>query len=1082
MANNNLKFDLGSTVRQVAELNQALQALGQVAQTLFSNLGTLSEAFGSKVANAAQNVQQTTGQSNMLTPTGNQQAANVIRDRFMNKIIRSDLESNSGKYMVADGNVMERVVTAGGTTWKSTGRTAEGVFRNESASQAMVDAVNRSTPPPTTTSAPMPMQSYKNAPGYSLADIPRLAAAQGGVGGIGDNLSKSIEALSKSNVEQNRALAGVLDKIKNDLNSNNDKFTQLFREYTSKSALDPTSDEYKEYMARLTEAMKSLEGSIDASNEAQKNAGAIIAAGGGGGTGMLGRLGGMAQRWGGFAGSLIGAGAGVMSGYYSTTLDYERAIHGKQLEQGQLAGQFVQGGWANIQRTFDINNAENFLRAHGDKLLPGEFQFMGGAGRNRAMMLGGEMVKDIREQQRLERESGFWGHIGGAVLGTGKIIGGIGATAMSGGLGAAPGLGLAAWGISDLVSAGRGLVGGQVGSAYTAAEGGLERGLTGAAGRALVGEDKYNRLAPWARHAELARDQMMSQQFADQFSEAELRARQPLVDATQSALDAQAARRAAARLVGGSRVPSITGYSAVFNQIAEKTKEADQLSAQLESYRSNLRTGATDVTPAGWEGETEQRIASLRLEAGNMAKESLPWVRYGETMADWVGKGATLTSAMRGQIANNRQIGLLTQMEYAGLGGFNENAEAVRSIGGVAGGTGGQNLSAFVKAMSSAVAIGFDDSRMSKRFVESTTELARSVGATNTSSVAGMTALTAQLIKGEGKVSELELNKALEGAQAFAQFTGQRGGFQGLLKLGAAHGAGITFGRGAGIVQGMNSMQMMSWLSDLEQGRTPTDPAYGILARERGEGGKPASIAQMKEHFRNITRDSTSSYKAWFNQAAGARGGKSFDESIQEIRGLKGNKRNAAIRQFIDRMSIGVSDFGEGNWQEGAAAAAQILNTEGGVSIIQGKQILDNYLKTNVEKGIDQGKVARERSLASYMAGPLANITGPVSKQDYFAMQQAGLFVARSGNIPITKEEYERAEKGAKAGISSDVEALKNYNKQIENISRAELIQAQAQESLYRGEQKVWVSNWHSLETMLNKTMKGGKVNPNIGN
>lgn len=1072
MANNNLKFDLGSTVRQVAELNQALQALGQVAQTLFSNLGSLTDAFGSKVTNAAQNVNQATGGSGMMTQTGQQQAANVIRDRFMNKIIRSDLESGGGKYMVSDGNVMERMVTAGGTIWRGTGRTAEGVFRNETAEGAMASAIARSSTPaaPSTPSFnPTQTGSIRNAPGYNIADVPRLVASQGGIGGISDSLAKSIESLNKTNNESNRNLASVLDKIRSDLNANNEKFTQVFQEYSSKSALDPSSDEYKEYMSRLTNAMKSLEDSIDAAKEGSRNAPPPPGGGGGGFTDMI-------NRWGGVAGAVGGLAVGGAQAYYSVSAAYQNALHGRQLEQAQLYGQFTQAGYGQMKRMMDVNSAEGLLLSKGDKLLPGEFLFQGVSGRNRALELGRGMNEESREIQRLERERGFWGSVG--QIGTGAMIGAAGVAGLvpSGGASTA----MAAGGMHQVMSGVTGILTNDITSPYTLREGG--GALTNYVGGRLV--KGYSEKAAWAQRAELTRDFVDQQSRAQEFSEAELKARQPLVDAMQGLLDAQSARREAARLIGGHRTRRLTEYSGAYFDLGR----ANRMEANAADVYEDITTGFgdsfdTSLIPGSRQNFGGRRLVKTReqvLKEAEAEREHalgrLPWIGKGMTQAEWIGAHAQTTLGMRGRSATDREVGIMASMELAGLGSISQNAALMGGMGGVAGGGGKDNYNNFMKAMSSAISIGFDDSRMSKQFVQSTAELARSVGTTNIGGMANLIGLTAQIGGKGGRADELSLSQAMSGFQTLAGVTGQTGGFIGAMKLKGAYGMGASFGEGAGILNQSNAVQSWAAWRDLKTKGDSND----IRARSLIEmHGKEKATKLLEENVRS----STTGLVGVYDQQARAGGRSDLNSELTRISGMKkGAAQTKAVNQVIARMTEVASTMGLSP-EAGMAFTGMALDMFGGQGISgRGAGYVEKWSQSREQAAIDAGKVSQQKFIANLNATNLGELSRRATKEDYFqSIKDGGWSIRSKDNIMVTEQYYKSLEERAKKGEANAREELKDIDTKISHISNTELVQRAVEAGLYRGEQKVWIQNWFAMENIMSKYMKSGRANPNSG-
>jgi hypothetical protein len=126
----------------------------------------------------------------------------------------------------------------------------------------------------------------------------------------------------------------VLDKIKQELNANSTKFENAFREFSSVSHLDTKDTRYQEALADLTQAMRSLESSVEDATEAQKYGGRGGGTGGQDGDEYQGRM----QRYNKYAGvatAALGTALAATTAYQSTGLAFDKALYGKQAELAQ---------------------------------------------------------------------------------------------------------------------------------------------------------------------------------------------------------------------------------------------------------------------------------------------------------------------------------------------------------------------------------------------------------------------------------------------------------------------------------------------------------------------------------------------------------------------------------------------------------------------------------------------------------------------------------------------------------------------------------------------------------------------------
>ena len=566
-----VKFDLSQTVREVAELNKALETLGGISQNLFSNLGRLSQTFGSTIKGVSQQItdfQQTTGgqqgagPSAFMTAVGQQQATAAdqdLRKRF-----------HEAKQGIASGEVYrmgdyyrQRVAQQGGNYIKKVISVSDyNRIQNHGFNDAVSGAIGQQAAAgPSPQFGPMPQaapgmsaaasQFSMDAIGVGMGDVTRqmrLDASGASSKGM-DQISASIDKLtmqaantSGENARLMRDTARILESLKDQVRSSSDEFQKASQKFSDVAHLAPSDPARQRAEQELLAATGRRSRSQDQLEQAQQEANQILGGGGGGSRG--GRFLRSAGKALGGAAAIVGGGLGIYSTYLGLEQGFDQATYQATLQGQAYLGQRAQAAYQTTYEQADMTRAENLLKYRADLLYPDQkFKFIGTRGMERAI---GQAEKDETQRRSMEQRGRTIDLLGG--IGRGVAVGaalgaGIGATGA--GIGAIPGALLGAAG--GLLTSGMDAARSYFANPYTAFSGGLEDSTIGR----IVGGKGFASRAAEARRREDALSNYNVVSNARDLMNAELAQNPTKVRALQEVLDMEQAEQYAASLVGG---------------------------------------------------------------------------------------------------------------------------------------------------------------------------------------------------------------------------------------------------------------------------------------------------------------------------------------------------------------------------------------------------------------------------------------------------------------------------------------------------------------------------------------------------
>ena len=279
-----------------------------------------------------------------------------------------------------------------------------------------------------------------------------------------------------------------------------------------------------------------------------------------------------------------------------------------------------------------------------------------------------------------------------------------------------------------------------------------------------------------------------------------------------------------------------------------------------------------------------------------------------------INSGTDLTSL-------EKQTAGLISLERGGLGGFQENIGNIAALNKVNGSD--NNYKALEGILGNAVAAGFDRSRMAQTFVRTTAELTQAVGATNTDYVGNQLSKQSNAFSLTGSANELSLNQASQAIQQYAQLT-NGSGVVGIGKNLGALNAGATVRGGAGIVAGMNSVQAMSAIGELQSGSVTSIEADSLVRetmRTKGvsrqeamkiagdqlkasvQGGNSMLLAQMGLHGGSALAEQKAKLKTM------KEGSKEFNDALANYRATAFSSGAAAGFGGLAGAEVGFSDL-----------------------------------------------------------------------------------------------------------------------------------------------------------------------------
>ena len=898
----NIKFDLSQTVRQV-------EALGQATQTLVSSLEQAMGRLGSMSGLVNQNLQRVatgTSMASSVSPVSAGMMTNIGQNygtEFAN-ITKSDADrSREILQQVAAGSL--DIDPSSGKISKNLGPSAAGTriqsFGTESfhsgriaayeslqmEAQRNVAGTIRSGVAAPSYSAPGISRSIAGA-GITGADIPRIMQGSQETQKNLSGIDESIRKMRLSDDKRERAIATELSRLVTEFS----KISSTF-EKTQQKVEAGGPERYRESreISRNNAAgqLRNTQEQInDLLNQTQ--------GGGGGGGGRFGLM----QKITKGIGIAAGVGGGLAAGanaYYSTAQAIGGTTVGAERQATLAEGAVQSQAFRTVMAQLDTNNAENLFRFGGDLLFGEEFaeqnKFLGRGGYMNAMSVG---VREARQQRRMQgRAEKVAVMNAGMQIGTSALETGAGAAATlgTGGLTSMFGAGFAASGIRGMSGGLQALGQARYGTPYAAFTGRLE---DSSIAQALAGPEALAEI-PFARKREFMQDAMSVQRSIEDLQGGQLQKLSPVIASYQRLLDIEQAEKQAVRLIGGSALtrgdvtdivyaPRQDALNAVRSGMAQGNvvNNANAVNIAYRAAESAKRAGANGgkLTAADLEmgllqpgpGESVAGIAQRMrdrnvagLTRGHLDTLNTPSIfeELELSPSEAVARHASLVNTLNisgatsqaGKASQLAMMAKVTRMGRAGVGSFEQitgNLGSIQATTGVAAPE--DNIQRLERVMSSAIAAGFDNSKMAQSFVQSTTSIARAVRTRDVAEAAGVLGRTATLSAGFGRATSRDLEVAASGIAGLEGFTGQTGGVMGGMKAINMARAGATLSDMA-ILGGMGATGSQALIKQL-------DKAGGNIQGLRNIEADPVLMDQVtRVSMQRIQANTPSKYKTW---------------------------------------------------------------------------------------------------------------------------------------------------------------------------------------------------------------------------
>jgi hypothetical protein len=1123
MPNNNTKFDIGSQVRQVAELNEALKSLHQVSQSLFSNLGRLADTFGSSLKSASQpllGLGAPATAEDATTAVGRnmiarrqyevqkaQQLVGTIEAGLASGEIQEDFDKgvfyqNIGKATSAGRRVRTTVATREQLDQALAISRREKEDRQQSNFQAAVQnagyQVAPASPAQDVVSQVTGDQARRSLAGlgYREADIGRIMLMQPGAAEQARRLGTLAPTLGQSADPQIRALGTIVEKLGKELTSNQKDFSEQLNEYTRLITSNAGPEAVAQQLEKLKTAMGSLESTLKDATQAEKDGQKL--AGGPGGPGGGGGFGALVNKYGRFASAIAGAAITGAEMYGHADIGLRQQVLNAELRSATTRGAISSQTFDIALASVDMTKAENLMKYRADILFPErKFEYIGFEGNARAARSAQAMASDEILLQQRQRMFGMLGAAGQVGLGA---LGLLGSAATGGGLG----LLLGAGSISQILSGAGSLASTWTNSPYTALTGGLNQGVTGAFGRFTQG-DRYTSNAQFAQAAQYA---MTNQGMLERFQglmDAEMQAKRPTTMGIQAQLDFRQIQRSAVSELG-RYAPSAKNVNDILRIGIERFRSVDELrglslsnkveglntnelnvvrALQRADRAENLRNNArdnfhpqfsifgndADLMNARKFGEASRDFRDTIAETGRIVGDYQQSIAYRSNRAtrllmtnqEFMQGMAQVGAAWGPQALDDdmkaTRLERVTALSRAGLGDTSAILGNIGEISRATGGTGDQALNRLEKVLTSAVSVGFDRSRLAQSFVQTTSQLSRSLGTTDVVGTASRLGTLSAAMGINFRTDERSLQEAATSYAQYGAITKQTGGLLGAGKMMSIFGGGGTIKTGAFSLAAMSAPEASAMIDQLESGSISDRRINQMLAMSGGDTkeNRSALIQQLK----NARAGSTGVMAAQFNLAYMSQG-TTLDQELSQLKNLKdaSGKGGKAYQQQLLKIQ-GMANQVGALFGYGSAAEAFVMDLaleRGALSKTDKRSALDKAKAEGAQKYLEsseglKGVLEYTNSIISQGAQATERIADKEEYRKYLEKTKAPIRF-KEGKLQgqlITKEMLD----------STDLDVQSDIEKTLRQTSRLDLAQqAQVMSSLgNEGVQKVWVMN-----------------------
>ena len=543
---NQIKFDLGSMIRQVEELAKAIEKLGISTQSSFSSMASSTGTLGRATADIS-----STDNTPFLSKSGES-----ARPNFARKSIDAALENQSkidayNAYKKGEPGYYEdkgilrfkdpNHQPSAGTFIKNFGDIGvlETLKKQQHERLQAAEKKQSETPEKAPITPDTVVKPTRNALGYSSADIPRGLQTQSELGKVNDSISKAITGLKQSNDDNAKISASILKSLQDRIGEKNEALDKAKFDFKA-----DTSEKKEASTQNLINALADLEKAVDDATTATKQSG-----GGGGGQppkeGLLDKMKDWRIQYGAAALAGVGFASNVASQYMGNTIAARNLVIGQELGIQQARGGLSQLAFNREMASVDMRSGENILKYHGDMFYgnrPGS-EYLGPSGGVRSDLEAAANFQSIKTRDEAQRSQNRIGAVKDLLIGGGALIGSVAAGATGVGIPLAIAGGL--YGASQIASGIGGLMQGEVSSAASARE-----GFTGVSGLAAKLSGNTPEELARARARQFEQDKLDMENYSESLRNAQVQQHSKDSFLIDKQLEAKAATRQAVQLVG----------------------------------------------------------------------------------------------------------------------------------------------------------------------------------------------------------------------------------------------------------------------------------------------------------------------------------------------------------------------------------------------------------------------------------------------------------------------------------------------------------------------------------------------------
>jgi len=325
-------------------------------------------------------------------------------------------------------------------------------------------------------------------------------------------------------------------------------------------------------------------------------------------------------------------------------------------------------------------------------------------------------------------------------------------------------------------------------------------------------------------------------------------------------------------------------------------------------------------------------------------------------------------------------VGEALSLARSGVGSYGQLMGNVSQISSVTGLRGGESFDKLKDVMTLAVAAGFNGSHMAQQFVQTTTRLADSMKVRDIKSVSEQLVAATAFMSRSGDASDpFAMNKAAQTMASFSEYTGQRGGRQGVFKTQGAI-AGGTAMELVGAATSLNNEQMIKGIEELEgSGRKDLKDMSDDTVRSMVNAVKIRNPGMQEDEARKIVRKNLEGTLKGSGKQVRSQillsGGQTAKNAYAELLKMKESgvyDKNKFAELFSAMEGLQNSALPKGaaalQWLEDASTMNFVpkidmekhrgkLKSAGGSSFLSGKKILQGFIDKSYGSMLGAGAI-----------------------------------------------------------------------------------------------------------------------------